>query len=121
MRFENEGRTEDIQDRRGMRGPVGVGAGLSLGGVVIVAIASLLTGRNLFAVLGQGSSSGTAGRGVDTTPYTGPRNAAEAEAEKLVRRATTDIQNFWTEALPQMSRGIEYQRTQLVLFADSTR
>ena len=28
------------------------------------------------------------------------RNAQEAQAEQLVRQATTDIQNFWTQALP---------------------
>jgi uncharacterized protein len=89
--------------------------GLGIGGVIIVAVFSLLTGRNPLDML---PSSGT--RGAEA-PSKGPRNEAEAQAEKLVRSATTDIQDFWTKALPQMREGKAYDRTQLVLFADETR
>jgi predicted metalloprotease len=116
MRFQNEGRGEDIQDRRGMSPGVKVGAGLGVGGTLIVALLSLLMGKNPADVLGSGPSSRGGGPGVPA----GPRNAGEAQAEQLVRRATTDIQDFWTQALPQMA-GRPYQRTQLVLFADEVR
>ncbi len=122
MRFQGNGRDDDIQDRRGSQ-PSRAAAGLSLGGVGIVVIVSLLLGRNPMQILGllsqqqqqTGSTNQTAAQ-----QTTGPRNEAEAQAERLVRSATTDIQDFWAQALPTMSDGAAYRRTQLVLFADST-
>ena len=123
MRFDNEGQGGDVQDRRGMRTAAGVGGGLSIGGILLVTVFSLLTGRNPLEVLGQVTAPDERGGGpVSQGVSPGrPRNASEAEAEQLVRRATTDIQNFWTEALPRMSNGTAFRRTQLVLFADATR
>lgn len=121
MRFENEGQSGDIQDRRGVRTAAGVGGGLSIGGILLVTVFSLLTGRNPLEVLSQVSAPETGGGPQTGAASAGPRNASEAEAEQLVRRATTDIQNFWTSALPRMANGTAYRRTQLVLFADATR
>jgi predicted metalloprotease len=130
MEFNNEGRASDIQDRRGQSGGGGGGrrAGLSLGGLVVVGIIALLLRKNPLEVINavqqgqqsterQGPSRAGSGGG-----STGPRNDAERQAEVLVRRATTDIQDFWQTALPQMTGGrASYPRTQLVLFADETR
>lgn len=121
MRFQGNGRDDDIQDRRGSQ-PSRAAAGLSLGGVGIVVIVSLLLGRNPMQILGllsQQQQTGSTNQTAAQQP-TGPRNEAEAQAERLVRSATTDIQDFWAQALPTMSDGAAYRRTQLVLFADST-
>ncbi len=114
MRFTNQGNASDVQDRRGM----GVkGAGLGLGGVVVVAVISLLLGKNPAEVLRNVSQSQPAtARGP-----AGPRNAGEARAEAVVRAATTDIQDFWARELPAQAGGRGYARTQLVLFSDATR
>lgn len=121
MDFNNDGRASDIQDRRGSSGGGGGGKiGLSLGGLVIVGVISLLLGRNPVEVINavQGQQPRTAPRQGGSP---GPRNDAERQAEQLVRRATTDIQDYWERALPAMTQGrVPYQRTQLVLFADET-
>ena len=121
MDFNNDGRASDIQDRRGSSGGGGGGKiGLSLGGLVIVGVISLLLGRNPVEVI-----NAVQGQQPRATPRQGgspgPRNDAERQAEVLVRRATTDIQDYWERALPAMTQGrVPYQRTQLVLFADET-
>jgi predicted metalloprotease len=121
VRFQGSGRDEDIQDRRGNPAPRAA-AGLSLGGIAVVVVISLLLGKNpleLLGLLGQtNGSQPSANNGGQPSP--GPRNPAEAQAERVVRSATTDIQDFWTQSLPAMSNGSAYRRTQLVLFADST-
>lgn len=122
MDFNNEGRASDIQDRRGQGGG-GAKAGLGLGGMVIVGIIALLLRRNPVEVINtvnqqQARTQRQLPRGGGSP---GPRNEAERQAEVLVRRATTDIQDYWQSALPQMTGGrAQYQRTQLVLFADET-
>lgn len=113
MRFQTPGDPGDIQDRRGI---AVAGAGLSLGGVVVVAVVSLLLGRSPADVLRNVSRTQTRQAGP-----AGPRNADEARAETVVRAATTDIQNFWTQALPSQANGRAFERTQLVLFTDATR
>jgi predicted metalloprotease len=125
MRFEKEGNSSDVVDRRGSGGTAGR-AGLGIGGLVIVGVIALLMGKSpgeaLRIVAGQAQqqSQNSRGRG-QAQPSMGARNAQEREAEVLVRRATTDIQDFWSQALPQMARGQAYPRTQLVLFADEIR
>lgn len=127
MEFNNEGRASDIQDRRGGGGGGGGGgrrAGLSIGGLVVVGIIALLLRRNPLEVISaverqQGQSSSQRS---GPAPSPGPRNEAERAAERTVRQATTDIQDFWTSALPRMTNGqAQFRRTQLVLFADETR
>jgi predicted metalloprotease len=121
MEFNNEGRASDIQDRRGQSGGGGGGrrAGLSLGGLVVVGIIALLLRKNPLEVINavqQGQQSTerqgpSRGGGVGGGSM-GPRNEAERQAEVLVRRATTDIQDFWQTALPQMTGGrASYPRT----------
>ncbi|MDP3277112.1 MAG: neutral zinc metallopeptidase [Deltaproteobacteria bacterium] len=125
MRFGNEGNDSDIQDRRGGGGGGIAKAGLGLGGMVVVGVIALLLGKNPIEVIGavQGNQAPRAGTNrAGRAPSPGPRDADERRAEQLVRRATTDIQNYWQTALPQQTGGqSQYQRTQLVLFADETR
>lgn len=126
MRFEKEGNSSDVIDRRGGGGggPRGK-AGLGIGGLVIVGIIALIMGKSpgeaLRIVAGQAQQQArqSGGSGGPSAPSPGPRNAEERQAETLVRQATTDIQDFWAQALPAMARGQAYPRTQLVLFADA--
>lgn len=119
MEFDSEGRSSDIQDRRGEGfRPFRLG----IGGVILVSVISLLLGRNPLEVLGLiARQQQSAPRNPGSAPTRGPRNPEERTAERLVRQATTDIQDFWQAALPQMTEGRRsYPRTQLVLFADET-
>ncbi len=127
MRFEKQGNSADVVDRRGGGGGGGgARAGLGIGGLVIVGIIALIMGKSpgeaLRIVAGQAQQQSRQGPGTGAArPSPGPRNAEERAAETLVRNATTDIQDFWAQALPQMARGQAYPRTQLVLFADEIR
>lgn len=116
MRFEKEGNSGDVVDRRGSSGG-GRRAGLGIGGVLLVGVVALILGKDPLAMMGAAVRP-RSNAGAEPAGAQGPRNAEEREAEQLVRRATTDIQDFWTTALPQMARGQTYPRTQLVLFAD---
>jgi len=87
--------------------------GLGLGGIVLIVGIALLTGQDPLQLLGAvtgGSQSGGGGGATTDNPAT----------EQTVRAATTDIENFWTQALPQQANGTQFQRTQLVLFTDQT-
>jgi hypothetical protein len=112
MRFGNdEGRSSNIEDRRGFGGR----AGLGIGGSAVVLILSLLFGRNLFNDIG-------AAPGVTTTRSGGGLNAADSAAEepevRFVGHVLDDAQSTWAQTLPKY--GARYHDAKLVLFRDMT-
>lgn len=116
MRFDKQGDQRDIQDRRGARRAI-VGGGLGLGGLALVIVFALATGQDPLSLLGAVAGPDPMGPAQDGTGAAPPSDPA---TEALVRDATTDIQDFWTEALPQQVPGTPYERIQLVLFTDQT-
>jgi predicted metalloprotease len=112
MRFGNdEGRSSNIEDRRGFGGR----AGLGIGGSAVVLILSLLFGRNLFNDIG-------ATPGVTTTRSGGGLSAADSAAEepevRFVGHVLDDAQSTWAQTLPKY--GARYHDAKLVLFRDMT-
>ena len=100
------GRTSDnIEDRRGM----GVRAGLpiGIGGLLVLGLLSLLTGRNFLSLIGD----------MDTgqTTYEGPVQSSPEEDRRVqfVSFVLDDAQNTWRQIL-----GDRYQDAKLVLFRD---
>ena len=100
------GRTSDnIEDRRGM----GVRAGLpiGIGGLLVLGLLSLLTGRNFLSLIGD----------MDTgqTTYEGPVQSSPEEDRRVqfVSFVLDDAQNTWRQIL-----GNRYQDAKLVLFRD---
>jgi uncharacterized protein len=102
------GNRGNVQDVRGRSGG-GMGVPLGIGGVVVLLIGSWLTGVNLFSIIGSDS-------GTEDVVASRPISTSEEE-ERLVDfvdAVTGDIQNTWSQLLPQ-----QYQPTRTALFRDS--
>ena len=114
MRWEDERRSENVEDRRGMRPGRAVGGGI--GTIVVVLIISWLTGANpltLFQVadsLGGGAASAPAQQGQTGAPANDPQ--AEFAAVVLA-----DTEDTWGRVFQQA--GKRYRPPTLVLFSDA--
>lgn len=116
------GLSDDIEDRRG-DSPGGGGfnlggGGLGIIGIVLLAIISLVTGRNYIGAYLTGGSART------TQTDAGPRHpvqesAAEDRSAQLVSFTLTNAQQAWTRILSQ--KGIQYRHAKLVLYRDLTQ
>jgi uncharacterized protein len=108
MRWTPGGQSENIEDRRGVRvGRAGVGIGL--GGVLVLAALSMLTGRNFFVLLGDGGPGGyeQTEEPVQSTPE-------EDRRVQFVSFVLDDAQGTWAKLLPG-----RYRDAKLVLFRDA--
>ena len=117
MRWEDQRRSDNVEDRRGMRVPGGV-AGGGIGTIVIVLIVSWLTGANPLTLLqmaggiGGGGSEAPAQQGQVGAPTGDP----QAEFAAVVLASTEDA---WTRVFQQA--GERYQPPTLVLFNDAVQ
>jgi predicted metalloprotease len=110
MRWETGRRSENIEDRRGMRmGPVGGGG---IGFLLIVLVLSWLTGTNPLTLLQMADGGSTV-----TSPAPGPP-AGDRESE-FVSVVLADLEDTWSRVLP--SAGRQYQPPVLVLFNDTVQ
>jgi predicted metalloprotease len=111
MRWQDERRSTNVEDRRGF--PVR-GAGVVGGGAVIVALIAALLGAPpglVRALLGGGSDDGTA------TQQPRPVDPAENERVDFVRAVLGSTEDVWSAVLP--ASGARYVAPKLVLFSDS--
>jgi predicted metalloprotease len=109
MRWQGGSQSDNVEDRRGMRGgPMVIGGGL--GTIAIVAVALLLGAdpADILNLLNQGG--GGPGAGVQVAPD--PRQEQQVEFVKVVLKDTEDV---WTEQFRQMGR--VYDKPKLVLFS----
>jgi len=118
MRWEDEGRSQDLEDRRG-ESSTGFNVGgfglphIGIGGLLILLVLSLVFHRNFFALLGGGSSN-------TGTPVARPVNDASEEPEvRFISFVLDDAQRTWAQILPQ--QGVQYRHAKLVLFRDATQ
>ena len=116
MRWEGQRRSENVEDRRGLRVPGGAG-GAGIGTIVVVMLISWVTGVNpllLFqAADGIGSMTGGS-QAPQTAPTGAPSNDPQAEFAAVVLGDTEDT---WTRIFQQ--GGERYQPPTLVLFSDA--
>jgi predicted metalloprotease len=109
MRWSPGGRSRNVEDRRGRAARVGVPIGL--GGILLIAALSFVTGENFFALLPQDNGQIMVGSG----PADGP-STSSPEEERMVEFVSfvlDDAQGRWHELLPG-----RYQDARLVLFRD---
>ncbi|EJO94420.1 hypothetical protein A471_08308 [Ectopseudomonas mendocina DLHK] len=110
MRWQRGRRSDNVVDARGRTGRR-VGGGLSLGGVALVVIVSLMMGQDPLQILGQIA-------GQATQSQVGPSGgvpAANDQQREFVRAILGDTEDTWRELF--QSAGQQYRDPQLVLFS----
>ncbi len=116
MRWEDQRRSDNVEDRRGMRVPGGV-AGGGIGTIVIVLIVSFLTGTNPLTLLQMAGGAGGGGEAPAQQGQVGaPTGDPQAEFSAVVLASTEDA---WTRVFQQA--GERYQPPTLVLFDDAVQ
>lgn len=122
MRWTPGGISPNIEDRRGAGGggfSFGRGPQLGCGGIIILLVLSLLTGRNFFSLF-DGSGGGATAPATQTS--TAPVEQTPEEA-KIYQFLSTflfeDIQTTYTNVLQR--EGVQYQPAHMVIFRDITQ
>ena len=115
MRWKDEGRSSDVEDRRGAGGlgglPIG-GAHIGIGGFILLLVLSFVFKRNFLSLVGTDTSSPIeASRPVDD-----PREEPEV---RFVSFVFDDAQRTWEQLLA--GKGVQYRHAKLVLFRDATQ
>jgi uncharacterized protein len=114
MRWQQGPRSENVEDRRGVRGPVMVGGGI---GMLVLVVIVMLLGGNPQALLQQLQQQQQQGGGV-----AGPQDPKEKEAEdqkvEFVRHVLGQTDEVWTKEFAQL--GKQYQPPRLAVFTDFT-
>ena len=116
MRWTPGGRSDDLEDRRGEGGGRGLGGGgmrIGLGGVAVLFVLSMLTGQNLFTLLGPLLDGGVGTDDGGNPPVARQSSPEDEQQVQFVSFVLDDAQSVWTKLLPQ------YRRAKLVLFTDS--
>ncbi|HVZ74379.1 MAG TPA: neutral zinc metallopeptidase [Polyangia bacterium] len=115
MKWEDERRSDNVEDRRGFS--VGRGGAIGGGAVIIALVAALLGAPPdvVRSLLGQGSGGPAQTQpGPPGYPHSDdPETAKRVEFVKVVLASTEDV---WGAVLPDSGRS--YQRPKLVLFSD---
>jgi predicted metalloprotease len=116
MRWSPGARSKNIEDRRGRGGVRRRGTPLSLGGILILLVLSVVFKQDFFALLGN--ESGLSPGVLQTSSSSAPRTTAEEESlVDFVSFVLDDVQAVWTEVLAE--NGSRYRDAKLVLFRDS--
>jgi uncharacterized protein len=115
MRWQGGRQSENVEDRRGMRGPVMVGGGLST--LVLILIVWLLGGDPM--ALLQQVNQGQPGGGQAGPLNPGGEAGVDDAAKEFVATVLADTEDVWRVQLPKMGR--PYRDPTLVLFSDATQ
>lgn len=121
MKWDNNGPSRDLEDRRGQSGGGGGGfrfggGRMGIGGFIVLLVLSVVFKTDLTGALGGGAAP------ADGRPAAGPAaapartTAAEEELVKFMSFVLDDAQNNWTKVFAE--GGAQYQRARLVLFRD---
>jgi uncharacterized protein len=114
MLWKDQGRSSNLEDRRGFGGGIG-GAGMGIGGTAVLLILSLVFGRNFF------NDVPAAGRTVSQSDgRLAPQDSAAEETEvRFVSYVLDDAQGVWAKVLPKYNA--QYRDARLVLFRGATQ
>ena len=121
MRWTPGGESGDIEDRRDQTGGGGGGfqfggIHIGIGGAIVLLILSFVFKVNLFSLLG----GGTGGAPTAVSQLNPAQDAEEKPLVQFVSFVLDDVQNTWTQLLPQQT-GTDYRHAKLVLFRDYTQ
>jgi len=120
VRWRPGGVSSDLEDRRGegIGGGGGPGLRIGLGGVLVLVVLSLVTGRNFLSLLDLGS--GPAGYEDEESRPTYQSTPEEDRLVQFVSFVLDDAQGTWQRLLPEET-GRPYRNAKLVLFTDNVR
>jgi predicted metalloprotease len=115
MRWQDQGRSSDLEDRRGGGGgfaglPIGRGH-IGIGGLVLLVILSVVFKRNFLSFVTDTGSPAASTRPVD--------DPSEEPEVRFVSFVLNDTQRTWEQLLAQ--QGSQYRHAKLVLFRDATQ
>ncbi|MEO7457005.1 MAG: neutral zinc metallopeptidase [Gemmatimonadaceae bacterium] len=111
MLWKDQGRSSNLEDRRGFGGRAGMG----IGGTAVLLILSLLFGRNFFDDTGTAPATVSS----ESDGRLAPADSAREEPQvRFVSFVLDDVQATWAKLLPQY--GGRYHDAGLVLFRDAT-
>jgi predicted metalloprotease len=116
MRWQQGPRSENVEDRRGMRGPVLVGGGI---GTLVLVVIVLLLGGNPQALLQQIQQQQQQQGGGAAGPQDPAEKAAQDEQLLFVEHVLGQTEVVWTEEFAKL--GKQYQKPRLAVFTDFTR
>lgn len=112
MRWQQGPRSENVEDRRGMRGPVLVGGGI---GTLVLVVLVMLLGGNPMALLQQLEQQQQQQGG-------GPVDPAQKQAEDqqvlFVEHVLGQTEEVWTQEFAKI--GKQYQKPRLAVFSNHT-
>lgn len=118
MKWEDRGRSANLEDRRGANRPAtaggrvgGAGLPLGIGGIILVIAISAVTGVDLLSLLGLGTTPAPT---TTNAPVSQQELATEEGKVRFVSFVLDDIQGAW-QAIFERS-GIQYADAQMVLF-----
>lgn len=116
MRLDGRRESNNVEDRRGMSTGAKAGIG-GLGGIIMIALFTLLSGGNLGDVIGNVVQQGALGS-VQEEQAEGQREFTEEEQElaKFSRQVLAATEDVWTEVFQKMGR--KYTPPTLVLFTN---
>lgn len=109
MRWQNERRSDNVEDRRGS--PMGGGRAALGGGTIVVLLIMWLMGADPRALLQQLENSAPAPATTESAPVSSPAEDEQAQFVSVVLAETEDV---WREQFRQLGR--EYRDPSLVLF-----
>ena len=119
MRLDGRRESQNVEDRRGMSTAAKAGIG-GLGGIIMIALFTLLSGGNLGDVVGNVIQQGGLGElgSVQEEQMDGQREFTEEEQElaKFSRQVLAATEDVWGEVFQKMGR--KYTAPTLVLFTN---
>jgi predicted metalloprotease len=117
MRWQNERQSENVEDRRGIS-PAGLAVGGGLGTILIVLLASFLTGQDPRALLQRMQAAQPARQ--QQQPGAPVSKSPEEERQAALARTTLAMtEDVWTEVFAKAGR--QYRKPTLVMFRDQVR
>src|SRR5215831_14797385 len=117
MRWQGQQQSENVEDRRGMGGPMVVGGGC---GTILLVLLVWLLGGDPLALLQQMNQGGPPGQAGPMMPG-GPGAAPDVDdkQKEFVAVVLKDTEDVWDEQFRRLGR--QYRKPKLVLFSDATQ
>jgi hypothetical protein len=110
MRWSYRGRSRNVEDRRSR---VAGGAGIGIGGAIVLLLLSAVFGVDLTGIFSGGEAGGSAERPAPLT------DEAEEPLVQFVSFVLDDAQAVWRQVLSR--EGVQYRDAQVVLFRQGVR